>query len=304
MAPRLERALTLTFPADAADLPGPSAAELDAARSHWDEMAGRALPDWLPDDAVGYQEMVRAAARSLGPGTLAGLDLIVLAMGVPDWRHETMPGSVLAHLTGTDPLVLGVSEQGPAAPFTALRIAASRLATGRSRRALVLALEQPTLPPCPVGGQRPGAASAVALLLAADAGPGPRLGPVRISVAARRGDPSAAGPPPEPCLGGYGPARTVFAGTGLAELAPAPGVRLVTADPLLPTTGVWAELARWAATGPDDGATVLVADRDPALPYHCAVPLTWTKAALDPHVRTPGASADVPWPAPEKELVT
>ncbi|MET9566630.1 hypothetical protein [Streptomyces tauricus] len=299
-APRLERALTLTLPAHTADLPAPGTTALDTARAHWEEIAGRALPGWLPNDPVGYHEMAHAVGRALGPAELSGVDLIVLAMGVPDWRHETMPGAVLAGMTHSDPLVLGVAEQGPTAPFTALRIAASRLATGRCRRALVVLMEQPTLPPCPVGGERPGTASAVALLLATGPGPGPRLGPVRISVAGRPCDAPTTAPYPStdrPDLAAAGRARTVLAGPGLAGRGPAPGVRLVPADPRLPATGVWAALARRLAAGPGTDTELLVADRDPALPYRCAVPLTWTPTAPDPDTPATGR------PAPHKELV-
>ncbi|MFI5758920.1 hypothetical protein [Streptomyces sp. NPDC051569] len=251
-------------------------ADLAAYRAHWQALTG---PDtdfgWLDSaPAVSYHDMAHAVCRSLGSAALSEVDLVITVAAGPDCRHESLPGAVLAARTGNDPLAVGVSEQGAAGPFTALRIAAAQLATGACRRALVLLLEQSTLAPGPAV-VRPGRDAAVALLLGS--GTGPALGRAGITVTGPRAGGTAA-----PRWAGSATARaaepepvhTVLAGPGLGDLEAAPGVRLVRAEPGLPVTGLWMALARLLATGDLPAGQVLVTDRDPVLPYVCDVSLT------------------------------
>ncbi|WP_103502423.1 hypothetical protein [Streptomyces sp. SM14] len=282
--PRLASALTLTFTRDDR---GTEPADMWAYKDHWRDLAGAELDfAWLESaPAVSYHDMAEAVGRALGPETLAGIDLVVVAMTVADCRHASMAGALLGGLTDNDALVLGVSEQGAAAPFTALRIATGQLAAGSRDRALVVVMEQSTLPPCPVAGVRPTRDAAVAMILETGPGPGARVGTPQITVTSRGADPdpAAAAPPAEPAS----PVRTLIAGPGLDGLAPADGVRLLTAEPGLPGAGVWATLARHLNTGEVDG-DILVADRDPHLPYHCALHLTEVPAGTPP---VPAATA-------------
>ncbi|NJQ08186.1 hypothetical protein HCN56_22030, partial [Streptomyces lonarensis] len=169
-APRLSSALTLHFTREDR---GTEPDDMWAYKRHWNFLSGRELDHgWLESaPAVSYHDMAGAVGRALGPEALAEVDLIVFAMTVADCRHASMAGALLAGMTDNDAHVLGVSEQGVAAPFTALRIATGQLASGARRRALVVVAEQSTLPPCPVAGTRPARDAAVALVL--DAGPGP-----------------------------------------------------------------------------------------------------------------------------------
>lgn len=291
-APRLSSALTLNFTReDRATEPN----AMWAYKRHWNFLTGGELDyGWLESaPAVSYHDMAAGVGRALGPDTLAEVDLIVFAMTVADCRHASMAGALLAGMTDNDAHVLGVSEQGVAAPFTALRIATGQLASGARRRALVVVAEQSTLPPCPVAGTRPERDAAVALVLDAGPGPGARVGTPQLTVDRGAADPAtdAAAPPADPAA----PVRTVVAGPGLAGLAPADGVRLLTAAPGLPGAGVWATLVDHLTGGRADG-DVLVADRDPALPYHCSVRLTGVPA-ITPTV--PPATAG----RPAKELI-
>jgi hypothetical protein len=73
------------------------------------------------------------------------VDLLILALDVPDVR----PGrSTAVHLSGFcpgSPLAFAICDQGTSAAFTALRIAADYASTGACRRAVVLVMEQTAL---------------------------------------------------------------------------------------------------------------------------------------------------------------
>ena len=110
---------------------------------------------------VTYHDMVR---RIAGETDLSGVDLVVVVDASPDCRHQSLPACLLSELMGTDPLIIGITDQGPTAPFTALRIAHDRLRAGLSGKALVLVMEQSTLPP-EDGSPAPHGDTAVAMLL-------------------------------------------------------------------------------------------------------------------------------------------
>jgi hypothetical protein len=168
--------------------------------------------------------------------------------------------------------VLGISEQGVAGPFTALRTAAEMIAGGVARRALILVLEQSTLPP---GGPRPAADLAVALLLSAE-GDGPLLGRPTVTVSGRFETAAEALSPrtgaDERAEAEFGlAARTLVLGEALADLEPAPGVSVLRSEPGHPCAGVWLALAELLADGAAIDDSILIADRDPRLPYVCSM---------------------------------
>lgn len=121
-------------------------------------------PSWQTGKPfVTYHDMAQRVFDSLD---LSGVDLVVVVDATPDCRHQSLPACLLSYLMGTDPLIVGITDQGPTAPFTALRVAYDRVRSGSAGKALVLVLEQSTLPPeddspAPVGD------TAVALLLTA-----------------------------------------------------------------------------------------------------------------------------------------
>ncbi|MHC3455195.1 beta-ketoacyl-[acyl-carrier-protein] synthase family protein [Streptomyces prasinus] len=278
--PRLERVVPFRF--SAADRPPGHRDQ----RPYVDHM--RALhraagaPDptedlgWLTGGpGVSYHDMVRVVVERLGDD-LAGIDLVVTVDVGPDCRHQSFPACLLGAALPGDPLVLGISEQGVAGPFTALRIAHDQLRAGLRRRALVLVLEQSTLPPDSPG--RPREDVAVALLLGD--GTGPRLGRPEVDVVGRAVDavprqkaPHAVGPP------------------RVSGPAPAP-----VAAPRRPGAGVWPALAHLMEHSGGRPRTadgrLVIAERDPVLPYACRVTLTWPAPA-----REPGPSAGLSAPS-------
>ncbi|MCI3222561.1 hypothetical protein [Streptomyces sp. NP-1717] len=270
--PSIERVIPFAF--TAADSGGN---DTRPYRDHVESVYGT-LQDfsWLKDGtAVSYHDMARVIARELA-ADLVDVDLVITVDASPDCRHQSFPSCLLADLMPGDPMLLGVSEQGVAGPFTALRIAYDRLADGSSRRALVLVMEQSTLPPDD-RAVRPARDVAVALLLGPD-GAIPLERPV-VTVDGRRtaGGPEPAEDGPDGPYAPYGPyasrADGVIAGAGLTR--PLPDAVLARAEPGHPCAGVWLALAGLLeeADGPA-GGRVLLADRDPVLPYHCALLLT------------------------------
>ncbi|MDX3854833.1 hypothetical protein [Streptomyces sp. AK02-01A] len=268
---RLERVIPFAF--TAADR-GSESNDQRAYRDHVESIYGP-LGDfsWLEDGvAVSYHDMVRVIHRELA-AELAGIDLIITVDASPDCRHQSFPASLLSDLVPGDPLLMGISEQGVAGPFTALRIAVDRLASGSSHRALVLVMEQSTLPPDDKA-VRPARDVAVALLL------GPR-GTMPLDrpliTATGRGGAAAPSDAARPAAGS-GPAereaRVLVAGAGLGDLVPGPDVRLTRAAEGHPCAGVWLALAALLERGDAPGGQILIADRDPVLPYLCSVRIT------------------------------
>ncbi|WP_232666640.1 hypothetical protein [Pseudonocardia sp. TRM90224] len=99
------------------------------------ELAERVLPDLdgLTVDGVGFR----------------GVGMVLVAYAVPDVHPLTCVASHVNHLLGDRAVSMAISEQGLAAPYTALRIAAAHHAAGAAGGtgpALLLVLEQTTLP--------------------------------------------------------------------------------------------------------------------------------------------------------------
>jgi hypothetical protein len=72
--------------------------------------------------------------------------LVVLAYALPDVHPFTAVAPHLNTLFGGEATSFGISQQGLAGPFTALRIVAAFQRSGRCREAVVAVLEQTTLP--------------------------------------------------------------------------------------------------------------------------------------------------------------
>ncbi|MFF9158689.1 hypothetical protein ACF081_00395 [Streptomyces longwoodensis] len=242
--PRLEHAVPFRFSAaDRDPSPGDPQPYVDHLRA-LHRAAGTPDPtvalDWLTGGArVSYHDMARVVVERLG-AELAGVDLVVTVDASPDCRHQSFPACLLAAVLPGDPLVLGISEQGVAGPFTALRLAHDQLRAGLRRRALVLVVEQSTLPPGSFAG--PVEDVAVALLLDAGPGPGPRLERPEVGVTGRGPGAAPAAVPGHPCAGAW----------------------LTLADQLADPGG--------PPYGPD--GRLVVADRDSVLPYACRAALT------------------------------
>ncbi|MEU8922982.1 hypothetical protein AB0D10_18895 [Kitasatospora sp. NPDC048545] len=73
------------------------------------------------------------------------VDLLILAFDTPDVRPGAPSSLALARSAPGDPLAFAICDQGTAAAFTALRLAADHHRTGGCRRAVVVLAEQTAL---------------------------------------------------------------------------------------------------------------------------------------------------------------
>jgi hypothetical protein len=100
--------------------------------------------------------------------------LVIVTHALPDVVPFTAVAPYLARKLDSDPLCFSIAQQGLAAPFTALRIAAAYHRSGRCAEAVITTLEQTTLPVAvPLVDDTSLVDSAVALVLGP--GTGPRL---------------------------------------------------------------------------------------------------------------------------------
>ncbi|MBU2665896.1 hypothetical protein KOI35_20505 [Actinoplanes bogorensis] len=189
---------------------------------------------------VSYTEMADRLVAELdvtGP-----VDLVVLAHATSDADPRRVTACYLNELLPGDPLAFAVSDQGPIAPFTALRLLGSYAGDFPGCRALLLIMEQTTMPYEIIGARYP--------VPAHDIGVAMLLEPAGTDGIAVEQYPDVADP-----------------GERLHDLVP-PDAALITGPGLetgspvrdLGAAGVWAEFARRRAvtSGP-----IAVADRDP-----------------------------------------
>ncbi|WBB73945.1 hypothetical protein O7602_30615 [Micromonospora sp. WMMD1128] len=196
------------------------------------------------------------------------VDLIAIAHSTPDADPRRVTACYLSELVHGDPLAFAVSDQGPVAAFTALRLLGTYSGDFPGCRALLLVLEQTTMSYEVVGARYPvpGHDAGVAVLLEPAGSDGATVHQ-RPDVA-----PTAVGT----LLDELVPAdAVVIAGPGLTA---GPG-RPVVRAPDLGAAGVWAEFARHRAgtAGP-----IAVADHDPVSGTLCAAVF----AGSDPETRS------------------
>ena len=105
----------------------------------------------LPFDRAAFARRHRATFTTMVAGLLDELigdgepvGLVVLAHGTPD-GEPNWPACFLTSKLPGEPLGFAVADQGPVAPFTALRIAATYVRAGDLRRAIVIVLDQDTV---------------------------------------------------------------------------------------------------------------------------------------------------------------
>ena len=120
-------------------------------------------------DALLTDDELRAARPDLVIVTHALPDVLPFTALAPYLAQRLAPGQQVVHGG-----CFGITQQGLAAPFTALRVAAAYQRSGRCAEAVITVLEQTTLPaPMPLVDDTPLRDSAVALVLGE--GPGPDL---------------------------------------------------------------------------------------------------------------------------------
>ena len=238
----------------------------------------------LRPDANGghsYGEMLAGLIGDLVPPAQPA-DVLILGFAMPDVWPERATATFLSHACPGSPLAFAVCDQGCAAGFTALRLARDYAARGGCRRVLVALAEQARLdydPPAPASV--PARHAAFAMLCDAHpapaaGGPGkdgaPLLGAVRVLPGVAAGEVPAIlrrGLADLPVTEPGEEKRPLVLGEGLAPLVggDVPGWRSVPLPPGQPLTGVWRELAAWAAV-PGRGS-LAIADYDPGLRYLC-----------------------------------
>ncbi|MGC5345033.1 hypothetical protein PZB75_14225 [Streptomyces sp. AM 4-1-1] len=180
--------------------------------------------------------------------------LLVVAHALPDVVPFTAISPHLTERLGGEAVNFAVGQQGLAAPFTALRIAAAYHRAGRAAEVVIAVLEQTTLPTrFPLVHDTPLTDSAAALVLRSGEGQGLNL--ARVATV-----PSLA----DACAREDGTRRTLFVFGPWAGEVPVPeGADAHRAPPGTYCTGVWLELAenwqRWQRTY----RKVVLCDTDP-----------------------------------------
>ena len=226
---------------------------------------GLPLREDLLSEGAGH-DYGQMAEGLLGKALPAGepADLLILAFSSPDVRPAAPAALHLSRHCPGQPTAFAVCDQGSAAAFTALRIAAAHHRTGGCRRAVIVLAEQSALhyeAPEPVG--LPEEHRAVVLVCEESAGEGMRVHQqaqadgsqaLRSVLADHRGLGRGAGLLLAADLAGAAPS---------ADLNPHDTPEAVeTARPGQPFTGVWTLLADRLARRPEAGGPLLVADHD------------------------------------------
>ncbi|MCM4081427.1 hypothetical protein [Paractinoplanes hotanensis] len=204
---------------------------------------------------VPFTEMADQLVRDLE--TPGPVDLVVLAHATPDADPRRVTACYLNEQLPGDPLAFAVSDQGPVAPFTALRLLGTYSGDFPGCRALLLVMEQTTIPYDVTGARYP--------LPLHDIGVAMVLEPAGSDGIAVHQCPDVAPEATGALLRELVPAEIpLITGPGLAGGAPATTVRDLGA------AGVWAEYAhrRAGVSGP-----VAVADRDPVSGTVCVAVL-------------------------------
>lgn len=193
------------------------------------------------------------------------LDLVVVASTEPDFDPRQSAVAYLSEKVPGAPLGFALSDQGEAAPYTALRLAGEYAAAGQADRVLVTAMDQTTTPADPQPPRQGADArdGAAALVLSAEGHGAPTdvrqyagLTPDEVHTRLRAVLDDGV--------------TTLIAGAGLApeRITPPSGARpeVVRPSPEFPCSGVWGLLAERLPDFIRDGGTVVVADYVPQGP--------------------------------------
>jgi hypothetical protein len=195
-------------------------------------------------------------------------DLIILTHALPDIHPFSVAAPHLNLLLGGKAICMGISQQGLAAPFTALRVVAGYQQSGRCGEAVVAVLEQTTLPTrFPLVHDTPLVDSGVLLVL--DQNSGPELGGVETvsteaSLTRRLAE---LADDVEGTLLVLGP---WFKGNGLPG-----GLRIYRVNSGTYCTSVWLALARHWWEWQQEYATVILCDTDPQTGVSHLAVLRW-----------------------------
>jgi hypothetical protein len=254
-------------PSDRGGSPGSGRCDPVLERYFTDLTAVRGLGfrpgDLTAASGVTFTDLAAGMVRQLAP---CQVDLVILAHAVPEFDQRLLAASYLADALPGEPMTFAIGDCGPAAPFAALRVAASYADAGLVSSALVLVLDQSTVPYelVPPAGRdaaacpRPDRDIAVALLLRAGGAtteveqfPGVGAGQAPGILAERLRRAIAAS--------GH---VTAIVGAAVGVGSPPAGSTVIRAPAGPPCTAVWSALdgLPWA----EPGQQVIIADHDPA----------------------------------------
>ena len=203
------------------------------------------------------------------PGPLPRPDLVIVAYALPDPHSpEKTLAPHLSDIFGGQSIGFAISEQGLAAPFTALRVADAYARSGRCGSAAVFILEQAAFPYRLPFAQDADLVDSGVLVFLGRAGSwdvtGVRSAGTRTGLAELIRVP--AGHPAQEVL--------LVAGPWLDLGAQAPGPKIHQAPPGSYCTSVWLELARHYQDWARDYTTIVLCDTDPGTGISQAVTLS------------------------------
>jgi hypothetical protein len=131
---------------------------------------------WRPEVmAAGLGQTYGEMAEQLLPEVVRAdepVDVLVLAFGLHDVRPGRSAATYLSSLCPGEPNAFAICEQGTLAPFTALRLLSSYVATGTAGRGVLVVAEQSTLHYPPAGDVTLPERHAAVMLLFDATGPG------------------------------------------------------------------------------------------------------------------------------------
>jgi hypothetical protein len=207
------------------------------------------------------EHMVTESVRRTAP------DLVILTHALPDVTPFTAAAAHLTMLLGGGAITFGISQQGLAAPFTALRVAECFRRSRRCSRALVAVLEQTTLPTRHRLVEQTPLVDSGALVVLGD-GDGPALKGVEVL------KPHASPAAHLRTLADTDPVGTLFVlgpWVDRSRLDTAATHHDVTAGSY--ATSVWVDLARHWDRWREEFHTVVLCDTDPLLHRSCVAVL-------------------------------
>lgn len=184
-------------------------------------------------------------------------DLVIVTHALPDVHPFTAVASHLNMLLGGGAQSFSISEQGLAAPFTALRIISAYQRSARSERAVLAVLEQTTLPtPHPLVDSGDLVDSGALLVLERGKG-------LQVSGVESCADASATTTRLRELAAGGGPDTLLVLGPWVQEQAFGAGAPVHRVAPGSYCTSVWLDLARHWRQWQRDHRQVVLCDIDP-----------------------------------------
>lgn len=214
---------------------------------------GHAVDEARLKAGSGYDH-VEIAGALIEPEFAHRPDLIVVAQALPDLLPFKVVAPWLDHRLGGGARCLGISQAGAQAPFLALRTVAAYRYASASSLALLVFLEQSTLPAAhPVADGRDLADSGVALVVSDSGG-------WKVTQLVTFADAQDIGAAIETQRGGQGETAVILGPLLTVEVR---GVEILHAERRHYATAVWRSFALAAPTLSRAFRTVVLADADP-----------------------------------------